>query len=90
MEVWKAFHSSDGGNGSRNRIGKLIFDSQVAAGACPSQSATAGRVKVPLRGVETMVRHAAEVWNACPALRLSATRHQAERAATKFACECPL
>jgi hypothetical protein len=27
MEAWKAFYSSNGGNGSRNPIGKLIFNS---------------------------------------------------------------
>jgi hypothetical protein len=64
----------------------------MVTGACPfrSRSATAGQVKVPLRGVDTMVRHAAEVWNAFPDLRLAETRSQAERAAAKFAAGCPL
>jgi hypothetical protein len=92
MEAWKAFHSSHGGGGRRNPISQIIFGQPMVTGACPfrSRSATAGQVKVPLRGVDTMVRHAAEVWNACLDLRLAETRSQAQRAAAKFAAGCPL
>jgi hypothetical protein len=92
MEAWKAFHSSNGSGGRRNPIGQIIFGQPVATGASPfrSRSATAGQVKVPLRGVDTMVRHAAKEWNACPDLRLAKTRSQAKRGSAKFAAGCPL
>jgi hypothetical protein len=48
MEAWKAFHSSDGGGGSRNLLGSAIFDLPVTQGARSSRSTTAGLVPVPL------------------------------------------
>jgi hypothetical protein len=94
MEAWKTFHSSNSDGGCSYPISQIIFGQPVATGACPfrSWSATAGqvKVKVPLREVDTMVRHAAKVWNACRDLRLVETWSQAERVAAKFAARCPL
>jgi hypothetical protein len=46
--------------------------------------------KVPLRGHDTLVSHAARIWNMCPALRLAGTRASAKKAAYAFAASVPL
>jgi hypothetical protein len=75
MAAWKAHRSNDGGNGSRNPVRAVLFDGAIEPVATaeehPSRSATAGQIRVPLRGCDTFVAHAAELWNMCPALRES-------------------
>jgi hypothetical protein len=87
MEAWAAFSSLDGGDGARNTVGSKIFDTTAAR---PSRATSAGLAKVPLRGHDTLVSHAARIWNMCPALRLAGTRASAKKAAYAFAASVPL
>ncbi|TRY71868.1 hypothetical protein TCAL_12727 [Tigriopus californicus] len=69
-------HSSDGGSGERNPIGTTMFG-PVETGISrdrSSRSNSAGQVRVPLRGVNTIVCHAATIWNQCPELRAATTQ----------------
>jgi hypothetical protein len=85
MDAWSCFHSVDGRNGVRNPVGALIFDLDEDKDrpkvTRSMRAATAGLVKVPLRGEKTFISHAARIWNACPDLRAAKTRPKAKRAA---------
>jgi hypothetical protein len=87
LEAWKAFHSSDGEDGTRNPIGSHVFDSHRTR-AC--RAASEGLVPISLRGQSTMVVNAANVWNACPELRKAVTFAEAKRAAKHLARGVPL
>jgi hypothetical protein len=53
MEAWHAYRSNDGGNGDRNPIGSMVFDSSRVR---TTGAGTHGEVSVPLRGQQTLVR----------------------------------
>jgi hypothetical protein len=91
-EAWKAFHSQDGGAGDRNPVGRLIFGSRidVRKDVRPTRSAAAGVVPIELRGENTLVVHAAEIWNSTPALRVARTLGEAKRVAKSLARVAPL
>jgi hypothetical protein len=77
MEVWSSFNSNDGGNGSRNLVGAMVFDATVGSEITfvrPTRSVMAGEIRVPLRSQDTFVAHAAAVWNVCLDLRKAVTR----------------
>jgi hypothetical protein len=57
------FYSDDGRNGARNHVGGLLFTDKRMGMAKTTRSAKTGLVKVPLRGANTFVTHAAHVWN---------------------------
>jgi hypothetical protein len=93
MEVWSSFHSNDGGNGSRNPVGAMVFDATVGSeftSVRPTRSVMAGEIRVPLRGQDTFVAHAAVVWNACPDLRKAVTRGEARKAVAVLAASSPI
>ena len=81
LEAWKAFGSTDGGDGQRNPIGSILFASWDTR---PLRSSAAGEVRVPLRGENTFVRHAAEIWNKLPDLRDASTLGAARKVARIF------
>jgi hypothetical protein len=89
METWNAAISDDGPNGSRNIVGKLIFNCQTVD-ARPTRSKTAGEIKISTCGLNTFVSHGSAVWNACVDLRKAATKSEALRAATAFARNAPV
>jgi hypothetical protein len=93
-ETWRAFHSSDGGQGQRNPLGKLMFGDRgdVVEDVCSraSRSLTAGRIQIPLRGENTFVVHGAEVWNRSPELRAAKTIAEAKRVAKLLAKNAPI
>jgi hypothetical protein len=93
-EAWRAFHSSDGGQGQRNPLGRLMFGDRgnVLGDACSraSRSLAAGRVQIPLRGENTFVVHGAEVWNKSPELRAAKTIGEAKRVAKRLAAGAPI
>jgi hypothetical protein len=66
----------------------MIFDGDREAG--PTRSSAAGQVRIPLRGSNVFVTHAATVWNACPELRSAKTKHAAKKAALVLARNAPL
>lgn len=88
LEAWTAYTSCDGHGGGRNPLGVAMFDS--AGYNKYTRAAAAGRVQNPLRGQNTLVSHAIEVWNVCPPLRAAATRAEARRAALQLARGVPL
>ena len=90
METWKAFHSCDGPEGSRNTLGSLLFDNK-GKGARPTRSQTAGVVPVPLLVPEdTFVVHAANMWNSSPELRAADNVHSATAVARAIAAAAPI
>jgi hypothetical protein len=93
MESWKANHISDGRNGERNLIGKIIFPSTAASSSDinrSSRSKTAGIIPNPLRGANTFAVHAINVWNASPALRAAPTKRAAAALAKTLAKSAPI
>jgi hypothetical protein len=87
MSAWTAFHSCNGSNGARNPVGEAMFNNADLPAARKSRSATAGEVRVRTRGMDTHVIHGLEVWNACKELRVSRSKAEACRAATRLAQE---
>jgi hypothetical protein len=62
----------------------------MAAERTTLHSAAAGQVQVPLRGYFTMVKVAANIWNACPALRAAKSLPEARSVAKAIARGVPL
>jgi hypothetical protein len=69
------------------RNGLARFDQ--AAGR-EMRSATAGEIRVPLRGHKTLLNTAAIIWNGSPDLRAAKTLLLAKRAANVFASNIPI
>jgi hypothetical protein len=90
MAAWNAYVSNDGVAGTRNPVGNLMFDSGNASTARPTRATTVGEVRVPTRGVKTLVTHALETWKACTELKNSKSKAKASRAATILARNSPL
>ena len=91
METWKANHSSDGGNGGRNPIGKIIFSSSpIVENERLTRSKTAGIVPNPLRGTDTFAVHAVNMWNMSSDLRMAPTKHAAAAIAENLAKAAPI
>jgi hypothetical protein len=84
--AWRAYHSDDGGGGQRNPLGLLLFGPQL--GKCHTidkdrmtRSKSDGLVDNPLRGEDTLVSHAASIWNSSRPLRETKTASAASKAA---------
>ena len=93
METWKAFKSKDGIDGSRNPLGLLLFPNSGALSDSVrgSRSATAGEIPLPLKtAANTMVWHAAGLWNSAGALRDADTKSKAIKVAKELAKSAPL
>jgi hypothetical protein len=87
-KTWNCRHSSDGGNGAKNFVGAIIFDTGEATKT--TRAATAGMSTVPLRGKDTYVLNGARTWNASEALREATTKTAARLAAKNLAARAPL
>jgi hypothetical protein len=85
MAAWNAHVSNDGVDGSRNPVGDLMFGNTNAPTVRPTRVTAAEGVRVPTRGVDTLVTHALETWNTCAELRDSKSKAKANRAATNLA-----
>jgi hypothetical protein len=90
MAAWNAYLSNDGVDGTRNLVGDRMFGNGIGPTARPTRATTAGEVRVTTRGINTVVTHALETWNACAELRNSRTKAKANRAATNLARKSPL
>ena len=92
VETWKAFHSSDGPNGSRNPLGNVIFNKQVSnLSQMSTRSKTSGQVPLPLPlAAPTMAYNAAKVWNYSEELRNATSLRAAKLVARKLAKAAPL
>jgi hypothetical protein len=89
MAAWSAYVSNNGEAGTRNPVGRLMFNSHHVASR-PTRATAAGEVRVPTRGVKSLVTRALEIWNLCPELRDASTKAEANRAATTLAKNSPL
>jgi hypothetical protein len=92
LEAWKAFHSRDGGDGARNMLGKAIFGGQTNDDSNrnrQTRSAADGKVVIPLRGENTYIRYAAEIWNMSRELREAGSVPEAAAVARKLALDAP-
>jgi hypothetical protein len=58
MAAWNAQESDDGVAGTRNPVGNLMFDSGNALTVRPTRATAAGEVRVPTRGMDTLVTQA--------------------------------
>jgi hypothetical protein len=87
-ETWNCKHSSDGGNGAKNFVGAVIFDTGEAVKA--TRATSAGMATIPLRGKDTFVSNGARTWNASEALRGATARTAARLAAKNLAVRAPL
>jgi hypothetical protein len=85
MAAWNAHVSNDGVDGTRNLVGDLTSGNGNAPTGRPTRATAAGEVRVPSRGVDTLVTHALETWNACAELRDSKSKAEANKAATNLA-----
>jgi hypothetical protein len=90
MAAWNAHVSDDGVASTRNPVGNLMFSNGNAATVRPTRATAAGEVRVATRGVNTLVTHALETWNACAKLKDSESKAEASRAATNLARNSPL
>jgi hypothetical protein len=90
MQLVCRFLRGYGGNGARNHIGRILFSDRRTDLAKTTRSAKTGMVKVPLRGGDTYVTHAAHVWNGSAPLRQATTKAKAKKAASDFASHTPL
>jgi hypothetical protein len=88
IETWNCRHSSDGGNGAKNFVGPVIFDTGEAVKT--TQAASAGMATLPLRGKDTFVSNGARTWNASEALREATTKTAARLASKNLAARSPL
>jgi hypothetical protein len=90
MSAWLVYHSCDGTNGIRNPVGEAMFSGAELPTARSLRSATAGKVWVRMRGLDSHVTHGLETWSACKELRDSRTKAEACRVATRLARDSPL
>jgi hypothetical protein len=85
MAAWSAYVSDEGEAGTRNPVGRLMYDSNLVALLRPTRATAAGEVRVLTRGVKTLLTHALKSGNLCAELRNSPTKAKASRAATTLA-----
>jgi hypothetical protein len=85
MAAWNAYVSKGSTYGTRNPVGGRMFGNSNRPATRPTRATAAGEVRVPTRGMDTLVTHALQTWNACPELQDSRTKAEANRAATNLA-----
>jgi hypothetical protein len=91
MAAWNAYVSDDGTNGTRTPVGSCMFGNVTQpAKTRPTRATVAGEVRVPMRGMDTLVTYALATWNACAELQDTRTKAEANRAATILARNSPL
>ena len=93
LEAWKALNSSDGPDGGRNPVGRLLSSSSFGAAgwARSSRSVSDGRVPPPLPvAAPTLVHHAYRLWNSHRAIRDATSLSAAKAASAKIASGAPL
>eukprot|EP00095_Tigriopus_kingsejongensis_P003946 maker-scaffold1093_size63167-snap-gene-0.14 protein:Tk03946 transcript:maker-scaffold1093_size63167-snap-gene-0.14-mRNA-1 annotation:"ferric-chelate reductase 1 homolog isoform x1" len=80
MEKWRAFHSQDGPDGSRNALGQVLFPSNVATRSTRSETAGVVSPHLPY-AANTLVDNGIAMWNKFPALREASTKRMASSVA---------
>jgi hypothetical protein len=91
MAAWNAYVSNNDSNGTWNPVDSCMFGNvDQLATTRPTRATAAGEVRVPTRGMDTLLTHALKTWNACAELRDARTKAEANRAATILARNSPL
>jgi hypothetical protein len=90
IAAWNAHVSDNGVDGLRNPVGDLMFGNGNAPKVRPTRATAAGEVRVPTRGMDTLVTHALETWNTCAELSDSKSMAEANRATTNLSRKSPL
>jgi hypothetical protein len=91
MAAWNVYVSDNGTNGKRNQVGSCMFGNVTQPATTRLTRATAaGEVRIPTRGMDTLVTHALKTWNACAELHDSRTKAEANLAATILGRNSPL
>jgi hypothetical protein len=85
MAAWNAYVSDNGADGTSNQVGGRMFGNGIGPTTRPTRATAAGEVRVPTRGMDTLLTHALETWNACAELRDSKTKAKANRTTTSLA-----
>jgi hypothetical protein len=89
-KTWSCYHSDDRKDCARNHVGSILFTNKKTATAKNTRSAKTRQIAVPLRGGNTFVIHAAQVWNRSATLRQAPTKAAAKKAASDLANLSPL
>jgi hypothetical protein len=89
-ETWSCYHSDDGKDGARNHVGSILFTDNKTATAKTTRSARTGQITVPLRGGDTFITHASNLWNRSVMLRATPTKEAAKKALSDLASLSPL
>jgi hypothetical protein len=89
-ETWSCYHSDNRKDGARNHVMSILFTDNKTATAKTTRSARTGRITVPLRGGDTFVTHAANVWNRSSKLRGAPIKVSAKKVASDLAGISPL
>jgi hypothetical protein len=84
-EAWMCYHSNNRQDGARNHVGFILFEDNKTATGKKTRSARTGQITVPLRGGDTFITHADNVWNRSGTLRNAPTKAAAKKAAAKKA-----
>jgi hypothetical protein len=69
VKTWSCYHSDNGKDGAQNHIRTILFTDNKTSTAKTTWSARTGQIMVPLRGGDTFVTNAANVWNGSVKLR---------------------
>jgi hypothetical protein len=67
-----------------NPVGGCMFGNDNQTVTRPTRATAAGEVRVPTRGMDTLMTHALKTWNACTELRDSRTKAEAIKATTNL------
>jgi hypothetical protein len=89
-ETWSCYHSDDGKDGARNHVWLILFTDNKTDTAKTTRSARTSQITVPLRGGDTFVTHADNVWNRSSKLRGAPTKVATKKAASDLAGLSPL
>jgi hypothetical protein len=89
-ETWCCYHSDDGKDGARNHVGSILFTDNKTATAKTTRLARTRQITIPLRGGDTFITHAANVWNRSVMLRVAPMKASAKKAASDLASLSPL
>ena len=90
IEAWKAFHSHDGPEGSRNPAGQACFATLSSSPTRTTRATSAGLVPLPRAGMNTFAVSACKVWNASEELRQAGSLFSARSAAAALVTKAPL
>jgi hypothetical protein len=89
-EAWMCYHSNNRQDGARNHVGFILFEDNKTATGKKTRSARTGQITVPLRGDDTFITHADNVWNRSGRLCNAPTKAAAKKAASDLANHSPL